>query len=71
VRRRGRSGSEEDSTGSSPTVINDIVIGRQELPLDMARGPLAAVNSQFDKRGPGLTPDRPFTVSVVKPSRLP
>lgn len=30
-----------------------------------ARGRLLVVNSQFDKRGPGLTPDLPFTVSSV------
>jgi Cu-Zn family superoxide dismutase len=30
-----------------------------------ARGRLLVVNSQFDKRGPGLTPVLPFTVSVV------
>ena len=27
--------------------------------------PLLVVNSQFDKRGPGLTPDLPFTVSSI------
>ena len=31
-----------------------------------ARGRLLVVNSQFDKRGPGLTPVVPFTVSVIK-----
>jgi sugar lactone lactonase YvrE len=31
-----------------------------------ARGRLLVVNSQFDRRGPGLTPVLPFTVSVVK-----
>ena len=31
-----------------------------------ARGRLLVVNSQFDRRGPGLTPTLPFTVSVVK-----
>ncbi|HEU4322884.1 MAG TPA: hypothetical protein VFS21_07010 [Roseiflexaceae bacterium] len=30
-----------------------------------ARGRLLVVNSQFDRRGPGLTPDLPFTVSSV------
>ena len=30
-----------------------------------ARGRLLVVNSQFDRRGPGLTPVLPFTVSVV------
>ena len=31
-----------------------------------ARGRLLVVNSQFDKRAPGMTPVLPFTVSVVK-----
>jgi hypothetical protein len=31
-----------------------------------AHGRLLVVNSQFDKRGPGLTPTLPFTVSSVK-----
>jgi Cu-Zn family superoxide dismutase len=35
--------------------------------LELARGRLLVVNSQFNKRGPGLTPTLPFTVSVVKP----
>jgi Cu-Zn family superoxide dismutase len=30
-----------------------------------AQGRLLVVNSQFDKRGPGLTPELPFTVSSV------
>jgi Cu-Zn family superoxide dismutase len=34
--------------------------------LDFARGRLLVVNSQFNRRGPGLTPALPFTVSVVK-----
>jgi len=34
--------------------------------LDFARGRLLVVNSQFNRRGPGLTPTLPFTVSVVK-----
>ena len=33
--------------------------------LVTARGRLLVVNSQFDRRGPGLTPVLPFTVSVV------
>jgi Cu-Zn family superoxide dismutase len=33
-----------------------------------ARGRLLVVNSQFNRRGVGLTPELPFTVSVVKPS---
>jgi Cu-Zn family superoxide dismutase len=32
---------------------------------DIAHGSLLVVNSQFDKRGPGLTPELPFTVSRV------
>ena len=31
-----------------------------------ARGRLLVVNSQFDRRGPGLSPVLPFTVSVVR-----
>ncbi len=34
--------------------------------IALARGRLLVVNSQFDRRGPGLTPDLPFTVSSVK-----
>jgi Cu-Zn family superoxide dismutase len=30
-----------------------------------ARGRLLVVNSQFNRRGPGLSPVLPFTVSVV------
>jgi Cu-Zn family superoxide dismutase len=30
-----------------------------------ARGRFLVVNSQFDKRGPGLTPELPFTVSAI------
>jgi sugar lactone lactonase YvrE len=33
--------------------------------LVIARGQFLVVNSQFDRRGPGLTPVLPFTVSVV------
>ena len=31
-----------------------------------AHGRFLVVNSQFDRRGPGLTPELPFTVSVIK-----
>ena len=31
-----------------------------------ARGRFLVVNSQFNRRGPGLTPELPFTVSVIK-----
>lgn len=34
--------------------------------LVQARGRFLVVNSQFDKRGPGLSPVLPFTVSVVR-----
>jgi hypothetical protein len=33
--------------------------------LDVANGKLLVVNSQFDRRGTGLTPVLPFTVSVI------
>jgi sugar lactone lactonase YvrE len=33
--------------------------------IDFARGRLLVVNSQFNKRGPGLTPELPFTVSSI------
>jgi sugar lactone lactonase YvrE len=33
--------------------------------LAIARGRLLVVNSQFNRRGPGLTPDLPFTVSSI------
>ncbi len=33
--------------------------------IDLARGRLLVVNSQFDKRGPGLVPELPFTVSSI------
>ncbi len=33
--------------------------------IDLARGRILVVNSQFDKRGPGLTPELPFTVSSI------
>ena len=49
------------------------VVGRTTDPsfafpttLDVARGRLLVVNSQFDRRGAGRTPELPFTVSVVK-----
>lgn len=34
--------------------------------LTDARGRLLVVNSQFNRRGPGLSPTLPFTVSVIK-----
>lgn len=34
--------------------------------IALARGRLLVVNSQFDKRGPGLTPVLPFTVSSIR-----
>jgi sugar lactone lactonase YvrE len=33
--------------------------------IDFARGRLLVVNSQFNKRGPGLSPELPFTVSSI------
>jgi Cu-Zn family superoxide dismutase len=35
--------------------------------VDEARGRLLVVNSQFNRRAPGQSPELPFTVSVVKP----
>ncbi|HEX6287567.1 MAG TPA: hypothetical protein VFZ66_00175 [Herpetosiphonaceae bacterium] len=46
--------STTDSSFAFPTTIAE------------ARGRLLVVNSQFDRRGPGLTPDLPFTVSSIK-----
>ena len=34
--------------------------------LTDARGRLLVVNSQFNRRGPGLSPTLPFTVSVIR-----
>ena len=49
------------------------VVGRTTDPsfafptsLDIARGRLLVVNSQFNRRAPGQTPTLPFTVSVIK-----
>ena len=36
--------------------------------VEAARGRLLVVNSQFNRRGPGLAPELPFTVSVVRPA---
>jgi Cu-Zn family superoxide dismutase len=36
----------------------------------LAQGRLLVVNSQFNRRGPGLTPDLPFTVSSVPAARF-
>jgi hypothetical protein len=33
-------------------------------------GRMLVVNSQFDRQGPGLTPDLPFTVSSVPRERI-
>jgi hypothetical protein len=38
---------------------------RSPTTIAIARGRLLVVNSQFDRRGPGLTPDLPFTVSSI------
>jgi DNA-binding beta-propeller fold protein YncE len=55
----------EDASGT--------VVGRTTDPsfafptsLDIARGRLLVVNSQFNRRAPGQTPTLPFTVSVIK-----
>ena len=49
------------------------VVGRTTDPsfafptsLDLARGRLLVVNSQFNRRAPGQSPTLPFTVSVIK-----
>jgi Cu-Zn family superoxide dismutase len=39
---------------------------RYPTTIAFARGRLLVVNSQFDKRAPGLTPELPFTVSSIK-----
>lgn len=41
---------------------------RYPTTLEGVQGRLLVVNSQFDRRGPGLTPALPFTVSVIKRS---
>jgi Cu-Zn family superoxide dismutase len=50
------------------TVVSRTTSGSFAYPTSLvaARGRLLVVNSQFDRRGPGLTPELPFTVSVVK-----
>ena len=49
------------------TVVNQMTDPSFMFPtsLVIARGRFLVVNSQFDRRGPGLTPVLPFTVSVV------
>jgi Cu-Zn family superoxide dismutase len=53
---------------SSGTVISSTTDPSFAFPTTIAeaRGQLLVVNSQFDRRGPGLTPDLPFTVSSIK-----
>jgi sugar lactone lactonase YvrE len=38
--------------------------------IALARGRVLAVNAQFDRRGPGLTPELPFTVASVPLRRV-
>jgi Cu-Zn family superoxide dismutase len=59
--------------GFGPGAPSGRVVGRTGDPsfrfpttLEEARGRLLVVNAQFDRRGPGLAPDLPFTVSVVR-----
>jgi Cu-Zn family superoxide dismutase len=53
---------------SSGTVVSSTTDESFGYPTTIAeaRGRLLVVNSQFDRRGPGLTPDLPFTVASVK-----
>jgi Cu-Zn family superoxide dismutase len=60
--------------GFGPGAPRGTVVGRITDPsfrfpttVEEARGRLLVVNSQFDRRGPGRTPETPFTVSVVQP----
>ncbi|GAB4213947.1 MAG: hypothetical protein OHK0022_51780 [Roseiflexaceae bacterium] len=52
---------------TSGTVVSSTTDPSFGFPTTIARAPgrLLVVNSQFDRRGPGLTPDLPFTVSSV------
>jgi DNA-binding beta-propeller fold protein YncE len=52
---------------SRGTVVSSTTDPSFAFPTTIARakGRLLVVNSQFDKRGPGLTPELPFTVSSV------
>jgi Cu-Zn family superoxide dismutase len=52
---------------ASATVVGQTTDPSFMLPTSLvgARGHLLVVNSQFNKRGPGLSPVLPFTVSVV------
>jgi len=53
---------------ASGTVIGSTTDPSFDYPtsLDFVRGRLLVVNSQFDRRGPGLSPTLPFSVSVIK-----
>ncbi len=60
--------------GLGPGAPSGRVVGRITDPsfrfpttVEEARGRLLVVNSQFNRRGPGLAPELPFTVSVVRP----
>jgi Cu-Zn family superoxide dismutase len=38
---------------------------RYPTTIDVLDGRMLVVNSQFDKRGPGLSPELPFTISSI------
>lgn len=59
--------------GLGPGTPSGQVVGRLTDPslrypttIEEVQGRLLVVNSQFDRRGPGLTPTLPFTVSVIR-----
>lgn len=53
---------------TSGRVVSETVDPTLAFPttIALARGRMLVVNSQFDKRGPGLTPKLPFTVSSIR-----
>lgn len=53
---------------SSGKIVSETTNPSFKFPTTIAekQGQLLVVNSQFDKRGPGLTPELPFTVSSIK-----
>jgi Cu-Zn family superoxide dismutase len=54
--------------GTTGTVVGTTTDASFRYPTTFveARGRFLVVNSQFDRRAPGLTPEVPFTVSVIK-----
>lgn len=56
--------SADFSSGTLGTAFTDATL-RYPTTIALNAGRLLVVNSQFDKRGPGLTPELPFTVSSV------